>query len=234
MDFPNRPDRTVVSGGAVVPGAPTFPGTPSGLLNADYDTFTAEVDYAPSERVELGAHYTYEKDAHHEPVVHDVTQRATATLNNLLNWAGSDKGNTFGANALFHIVPDKWTWSMFVSDQKVDGLMDITAREAGAFYTPGRTGLIPPGQGGAADITDWDDTHLTTFGTQLDYHVAKLVDAGRRLRYEKYTYGDAYTSGTALMPQAVLIFMKPNEGNYTANVGYARLTYGSDGLRLKA
>ena len=25
------------------------------------------------------------------------------------------------------------------SQQKIDGLMDITAREAGSFYTPGRT-----------------------------------------------------------------------------------------------
>ncbi len=221
VDFTDRPDRIAVSGGVPVAGAQPIPGTPSGLLNADYDTFTAEVDYSPSERIELGAHYTYEKDA-------TTNQWSTTTgvaLNNLLNLAGTDKGNTFGANALFHIVPDKWTWSMFVSDQKVDGLMDITAREAGSFYTPGRTTIIPPGAGGAADIADWDDTHLTTFGTQLDYHVAKLWTLGVGYWYEKYTFADAYTSGTGLMPQSILIFMKPNNGNYTANVGYARLSY---------
>jgi hypothetical protein len=41
-----------------------------------------------------------------------------------------------------------WTLSFNALKQKVDGLADITAREAGAFYTPGRTTLIPAGQAG--------------------------------------------------------------------------------------
>jgi len=40
-------------------------------------------------------------------------------------------------NALIHFVPEKWTFSFWLRHQKVDGLMDITAREAGSFYTPG-------------------------------------------------------------------------------------------------
>ena len=43
--------------------------------------------------------------------------------------------------------------------------------------------------------------------------------------YEKYDFNDAYTSGTLLMPQTVLIFMKANDGAYTANVVYAKLNY---------
>jgi hypothetical protein len=234
IDFPNRPDRTVVVNGVAAPGAPTFPGTPSGLLFANYDEFTAEIDYTPTEKLELGGFYTYEKDATTNQwsttFVATGAPASTGALNNLLNYAGADKGNTFGAHALFHIVPDKWTWSLFVQDQKVDGLMDITAKEAAAagttnFYTPGRTTLIAPGQGGAADIPAWDDTHLTTFGTELAYHVAKLWTLGVGYWYEKYTFDDAYASGSGLMPQGILIFMKPNAGNYTANVGYAKLTY---------
>ena len=117
-----------------------------------------------------------------------VDARPAPHLNNLLNYAGSDKGNTFGFNGVFHIVPEKWTLSALVSHQKIDGLMDITAREAGSFYTPGRTTLIPAGAGGAADITDWDDTTLTTFGLQLDRHVAKAWTVGVGYAYEKYEY----------------------------------------------
>ena len=83
-----------MTSGAPTPGAQPIPNTPSGLLEAKYDSFTAEVEFNPSERVELGAYYTYEKDAHHEPVVHDHRRQP---CNNLLNYAGSDKTDTFGA-----------------------------------------------------------------------------------------------------------------------------------------
>ena len=43
--------------------------------------------------------------------------------------------------------------------------------------------------------------------------------------YEKYDFKDAYTSGNELMPQAILIFMKADRGNYDANVVYAKLKY---------
>ena len=130
----------------------------------------------------------------------------------MLNYAGTDKTNTFGANAVIHLVPEKWTFSLMASHQKVDGLMDITAREAGAFYTPGRTTLVPAGTGGAADITDWDDTKLTTIRSQLDYDVKKDWTFSVGYMYEKYRFADAFTSGTSLMPQAILIFLKADDG----------------------
>jgi hypothetical protein len=225
VEFPNRPDRIAVSGGVPAAGATAIPNTPSGLLSAKYDSYTAEVDFNPSARAELSAYYTYEKDA-------TTNQWSTTTgvaINNLLNYAGTDKTNSFGASATIHLVPEKWTWSLWASHQKVDGLMDITAREAGAFYTPGRTTLIAAGQGGAADIGDWDDTKLTTLTTQLAYNVAKAWTLTFGYAYEKYDFSDAYSlpySGPAsLMPQAVLIFMKPDTGAYKASVGYATLGY---------
>ena len=209
------------SGGVPVPGAQPIPGTPSGLLEALYDSFTGEVSYAPNARAELAAFYSYEKDA-------STNQWSTTTgaaLNNLLNYAGSDKTNTFGANATVRIVPDKWTFLFLASHQQVDGLMDITAREAGSFYTPGRTTLIPAGAGGAADITDNDDTQLTTTLAQLDYGVTKNWVFSVGYVYEKYSFDDAYASGTDLMPQAILLFMKPNDGGYSMNIGFAKLSY---------
>lgn len=43
--------------------------------------------------------------------------------------------------------------------------------------------------------------------------------------YEKYDFKDAYTAGYLLMPQAVYIFMKADNGPYNANVVYCKLTY---------
>ena len=221
VQYPNRPDRIAVTSGAPTPGASPIPGTPSGLLEAKYDSYTGEVSFNPSERAELSAYYTYEKDA-------TTNQWSTTTgvnLNNLLNLAGTDETNTFGVNAVLQLVPDKWSCTFNAMRQKVDGLMDITAREAGTFYTPGRTTLIPTGQGGAADINDWDDTELTTIAAQLDYTVASKWTITAGYWYEKDDFRDAYTSSDLLMPQSVYIFMKGDNGPYNANVVFTRLTY---------
>jgi hypothetical protein len=221
VEFPNRPDRIAVTSGAPAPGAQPIPGTPSGLLEASYDSFTAEVAWNPNVRTELGAYYTYEKDA-------TTNQWSTTTgvnLNNLLNYAGTDETDTFGLNALFQLKPEVWTLSLYAMRQKVDGLMDITAREAGSFYTPGRTTLIPRGQGGAADIVDWDDTELTTVAAQLDYAIAKGWALTAGYMYEKYDFRDAFNATDLLMPQAVYIFTKADDGPYTANVVYGNVSY---------
>jgi hypothetical protein len=221
VEYPNRPDRIAVSQGVPVAGAVPIPGTPSGLLWAKYDSYTGEIEFTPNERVEIGAYYTYEKDA-------NTNQWSTTTgvsLNNLLTYATTNNTNTFGANATFQLVPEKWKFSLMARRQNVDDLMDITSREGGSFYTPGRTTIIASGQGGAQDITDFDDTTLTTTTAQLDYAVAKSWEFSMGYAYEKYDFADAYTSGTSLMPQAVLIFLKADNGAYNASVVYAKLNY---------
>jgi hypothetical protein len=221
VQYTGRPDRVQVTGGVPVAGAQPIPGTPSGLLDAKYDSYTGEIGYTPNERVELGAYYTYEKDA----TTNQWSSTTGANLNNLLRYVGSNKTNTFGANAVFKLVPDAWTFSLNAIRQKVDGLMDITAREAGSFYTPGRTTVIPVGQGGAQDIADWDDTELTTISAQLDYAVAKAWTLSAGYLYEKYDFKDAYNSSDLLMSQAVYIFTRANDRAYDANVIYAKLNY---------
>lgn len=215
-DYPNRPNRRATSA-----GAPEIPGTPSGLLNAKYDTYSVDFDFTPNERGELALFYTYEKDAQT-----NQWQTLTGTaLNNQLNYVGRNKGNTFGANAVIHFVPEKWTFSMLASYQKVDGLLDITAREAGSFYTPGRTTLVAAGTGGAQDITDYDDTKLTTVVADLAYACNTSTTLSLGYSYEKYTYADAFNAATSIFPQAVLFYLKANDGPYNVNVGYVRLSY---------
>jgi hypothetical protein len=234
VDYPNRPNRIAVASGAPIAGAVAIPDTPSGLIETNYDSYTGEIEFTPSERFEVGAYYTWEKDTQENRWT--TTTSATAvpplTYNNKMIYAGSDKTNTFGANARIVFVPEKCTLTFNAMRQKVDGLMDITANDngsatsaQGSFYYPGRTTLIPVGQGGARDITDWDDTKLTTLGAQLDYIVAKAWTLSGGYMYEKYDFKDAYTSGTDLMPFSILIFTKANSGAYDANVVYGKLTY---------
>lgn len=230
VEYTDRPDRIALTGGVPVVGAVAIPNTPSGLLDAKYDSYTAEFTYAPSARIELGGYYTYEKDAN--TTQNSATASATAVapliplgLNNLLTYASSDKTNTYGANGTYHLVPDKHRVMVNAMSQKVDGLQDITAFANGSFYTPGRTGLIPAGQGNAADITDFDDTELTTVSVQYDWTVNKGWTLTAGYRYEKYDFADAFNSVTDLMPLSPYIFMKPNFGAYDANIFFARVNH---------
>ena len=109
--------------------------------------------------------------------------------------------------------------------QKVDGFMDITAREAGAFYTPGRTTLVAAGTGGAKDIDDFDDTEWTSAVADLAYAFASAWTFSVGYGYDKYTHADAFSDGTTIFPQSVLFFLKADDGGYTANIGYAKLTW---------
>lgn len=209
-EYPNRPARAVGLDPAT---------TSSGLISASYDTFTAEIDFNPSERVELNAYYTYEKNLATD---RNITLTGGVSVNNSLKYDVTDKTNTFGANAVCQLVPEKWTFSLMARSQKVDGLMDVVAaNQAGSFYT----GRALNGFGGTQPITDYDDTLLTTVSAQLDYAVAKAWKVGAGYMYEKYTFADAFTSGTSNFPVSPLIMLKPNDGNYTANVAYVNLNY---------
>jgi hypothetical protein len=211
-DYPNRPNK-----------AANDSNSKQGLLAAKYDSFTGEVDYHPNAKLELSAYYTYERNAQTNQWV--TLLSGTTNVNNKLNYAGTDKGDTFGLNATFHFVPDKWTFTLLARRQKVDGLMDITANESGSFYTPGRTTLVAAGTGGAADVTAWDDTTITTFGLHVDYTIAKAWKLAGGYAYEKYDYVDPYTSGTTQFPISVYFAGKADSGPYKANVAYTTLTY---------
>jgi hypothetical protein len=227
VTYPNRPDRVQVTSGVPVPGATPIPGTPSGLLSAKYDTYSIDFDYALSNRIDLTAFYQYEKDVSVNQWSSNPAGSLTTgyTIANMFTHSGQDKTNTYGFGAVFHIVPDKWTATFNVMDQKVDGFQDV-ATNAGSTYALGRT-AYPQYLNPATiwPVNDWDDTHITSVNAQLDYSVTKAWKLTGGYWYEKYTYGDAWTSGTTMFPQATLIFMKPDNGNYKANVGYARLTY---------
>ena len=204
--------------------APADPARPAACSRRSYDTYTLDFEFTPNERTELGGFYTYEKNASTNQWV--TPGQRDAHVNNLLNYAGSDRGDTFGVNADVRHRPGEVDAFVHAPSQKIDGLMDITANEPGPFYTPGRT---------------TPDSRRA--GRRRGHHRLRRhqVDDGEpepRLRlakatlsfgyaYEKYTYADAFSDGTSIFPQSVLFFMKGNDGGYKVNVAYAKLTTAS-------
>ena len=209
-DYPNRPFEVA-----------NDPRTESGLLVAQYDTFTADLGFHPNERTQITGFYTYEKN---EQTNQWVTLTSGA-VNNLLTYVPKDTGNSYGLNGVFQLVPEKWTLNVLAQYQYVNGFEDITALETGSFYTPGRETLISAGQGGAAAIGAYDDTKLTTAMVDLGYTFAKAWTFTGGYAYERYRTADAYSDGTTIFPQSVFFFLKANNGNYNANVAYTRLSY---------
>jgi hypothetical protein len=190
------------------------PGTAYGLLEAKYDSFTGEVDLTPTERFELSAYYTYEKNL-------STTQAFSGgtTLLGRLSFAGSDETDTFGANATLHLVPEKWTLRMNARRQKLDGLMDVTGDPGGSFA------LARAAYGGIQDIGDYSDTELTTAALDLGYTMGEHLSVGFGYVYEKYAFTDAFSAGTEVFPLAGAFYLKANDGPYKVNVVHAKLNY---------
>ncbi|MGE5361753.1 MAG: MtrB/PioB family outer membrane beta-barrel protein [Bacteroidales bacterium] len=221
-DYPNRPLRLVVGG----------VGVPTGLLDAAYDAFTVEFNYTPGDRAEFNVFYTYEKNtAANQRVFTQLTGQSTAdpatSFYNVLPFNQSDKGNTFGADLVYHIVPDKWDVLFSAQRQKVDGLMAIPANNqtAGTVSQSFYQSRTANGFSGPQDITDFDDTALTTVLAQLNRTIAKVWTLSVGYAYEQYDFADAFTSAPENLPLSVLYFLKANNGAYKASMGFARLAY---------
>lgn len=210
-DYPNRPVRSVN-----VPSYLSGADLEAGLLNANYDEYTVEFDVTPGARAEINAFYTYEKNTTH-------TQRIagsgfSSNVTDLYGFNGLDKGNTFGASVLLHVVPEKWTVTFNAQHQKIDGLL-------GMDWTLSPTNTVGLGRvalGGPADITQYDDTKWTTVLAQIDRIIGKMTLSVGYM-YEKYDLGDAFQG--PIFPQSVLFYMNANDGNYKAHLGFAKLAY---------
>jgi len=224
VDYTDRPNRCYQVSGACATNTVVVtpvPNTPSGLLGTTYDSYTGQIDWTMNDRVTVGAYMTYEKDAQ----TNQWSSNPSSLTYNTVNYAGTDKTNTYGGHATLQLIPDKATLMFNGSSQKVDGFMDITAREAGSFYTA-RAGLIPTGVGGAKDVPDWDSSLLTTLSAQFDYSLTKAWSLGLGYMFEKYDYKDPYTVlNNELLPVSTIIFMKPNDGKYSANLLFGKVSF---------
>ena len=203
----------------------------NGLLHAKYDTYTAEVDLTPGERVGLSTYYTYENNLR-TTRISPAASGGYAPASTPLTFDGSDKTNTFGVNANLVLVPElyasgagKWTLALNGQRQKLDGLMGITGDPKGAFA------LARLAYGGIQSISDYDDTEWLTASAELDYTGAASWTVAFGYAYEKYDFADAFSDGTAMDPgdsgrvDRAVFYLKANDNPYKVNVVYVKLKY---------
>ena len=131
---------------------------------------------------------------------HGGYRHAPLSLNNLLNYAGTDRGDTFGAQREVRHRPGEVDLLVHAASPEGGRPHGHHGERDGLVLHPGRTTLIPPGQGGAADIVDYDDTKLTTVVADLAYAVAKAWTLSVGYAYEKYSHADAFSDGTYDLP----------------------------------
>jgi hypothetical protein len=199
--------------------------TPLGLIDDKYDTFTAEVNYTPGERVTVYAFYSYENG----DILQDGRQSGSTVDFNPANvWTSNitNKGNTFGAGADFTLVPDKWFVNLSLRYQDINGNNDVTLLQGYSTAIYGTSPLLTQcvGSSGPCAIPAFDDTTLTSVYGSLRYKFAKQWGAGAGVGYEDYKIDDAQT-GNNLNYMPASFFLQANNRGYKAWVGFLNLTY---------
>ena len=199
--------------------------TPLGLVDDKYDTFSAELNFAPGERANVYAFYSYENG--------DILQSgrqsaATVNFNTADVWTSNitNKGNTFGAGADFTLVPDKWFLKLNARYQDIDGNNAVTLLPGYSTAIYGTNAALAQclNASGPCSIPEFDDTTLTSIWGSLRYQVAKQWSAGVGVGYEDYQIKDAQTGNTLnYMPAS--FFLQADNRDYKAWVGYVSLTY---------
>jgi MtrB/PioB family decaheme-associated outer membrane protein len=181
-----------------------------GLLETTYDSFTAEADYSPSERFNVYAFYSREKN---ENFQRGRQSGATPSTDPRNDWTSDvrDEVDSFGAGANVAILPDRLDLRLFGRFQEVDGRNDL-------FSPPGGTPDV------AFPIANFDDSRIWSARADLEYRVARfwsLVLGGWLERYE--VEDSATTALTNYVPGS--FFLAANDGNYKGRVGYVRAIY---------
>jgi MtrB/PioB family decaheme-associated outer membrane protein len=188
-----------------------------GLTLFKYNTITADFDYSPSGKWSLYAFYSWEQ------INDDLRGRqsgSTVSAIPLDDWTSNveDKINSIGAGATLNFVPDKWSASLFLRWQKVDGNNAIAAPPGGAPANA-RTQY-----GGVQSIPAYDDTKIAGVNAELKYQLRRAWAFALGGWFEKYEVNDAQTTGSINYAPGSF-FLAINDGNYRAWWGYLKMSY---------
>jgi MtrB/PioB family decaheme-associated outer membrane protein len=188
--------------------------TVHGLQTASYDTYTGEVTVSPGDPWNVSAYYTHEKNGSTQvnngtnnfPTIDDFTTRL------------QDSVDTAGATAVIKIVPRKAALNLGGRYQNLKGTAAFTT-QPGSSYQLARASL-----GGVQDIPNADNVKSVRLDASVDYTVSPKVTLTLGTWYEDYRFSDVDSVGLQnIYPGA--FFLALNDGSYSANVGYVRLTY---------
>jgi len=183
---------------------------PLGLQQLDYETFSAEVDFTPTDRANLYGFYTRENT---DDFLSGRQSGGSLSTNPLDGWTSmvADQVDSFGFGGDFVLVPDEWNLSVFGRYQKVDGQNDLFSPPGGSPDT-------------AESVALFDDTKSFTVFAKVSYQLARswLLSFGGF--FEDYELQDAQTTGILnYMPGA--LFLAATDADYQAVVGFVNLRY---------
>jgi hypothetical protein len=183
-----------------------------GLQKAEYETFSLDADFSPSDRSTVYGFYSREDVFSFQA---GRQSGSTISFDPASNWTSEvdDKVDTLGAGLNFTIVPAKWFLDLFYRFQNVDGNNDF---EAGASLR----GPTNP----AGDIPDYDDTRIHFFSSQVRYQIASDWSLGLGAFWEEYVLKDTQT-GQVLYYMPSSFFINAVNADYNAWVGWLNLSY---------
>jgi hypothetical protein len=188
-----------------------------GLVEADNESFTGEIDFTPTDRFNVYGFYTRENISTFQ---RGRQSGATVSVNPLDDWTSDieDKVDAFGGGATLGVVKEKADLKLYASYQKVDGNNDITSPPGGAPQNARRT------VGGVAGIPFFDDTRIYTLSAELAYRATKSLTVGLGGWYESYELADSNTVGLANYVPASF-FLAAADSDYNGHVLYVRASY---------
>lgn len=188
-----------------------------GLTSFESESITAEVDYTPTDRMNVYAFYTRENLS---AFLRGRQSGATVSGNPLDTWIAdmNDEVDSFGGGATLGLVKEKMELKLYGNYQKVDGNNDISSPPGGA---PANARAAV---GGVAGIPMFDDTKLSTVSADLAYRATKQLVVGLGGWYQKYTLRDSGTSGLPNYAPGSF-FLAADDSDFTAKVVYVRATY---------
>ncbi|MEO5761214.1 MAG: MtrB/PioB family outer membrane beta-barrel protein [Vicinamibacteria bacterium] len=188
-----------------------------GLISAQFDNISFDVDLAASEKVNAYAFYSREKVADFQ-----VGRQSGATPSNnpIDDWTSTvgDKTDSLGLGADLILVPDKWFVTLAGQYQKVDGNNTLFSA-AGSAASLARSGI-----GGVQSLPLYDDTRIASLSAEARYQFTPEWTFSFGAILEDYSIKDLASTGlTNYVPAS--FFLAANDGDYTAKTAYVRFTY---------
>jgi len=182
-----------------------------GYQSAKYDTLTGEVNLDTG-RLDATVYYTSEKNRD--------GYRGYQTISSILEWYTAmtdDQTDSYGADILFKIVPEKWDLSVLYRFQKVNGFLNLDGSAA--------IQATRAGNGGIQDVPDFDDTSFTTLKARLSYVISSECVFSLGAGAERYRFNDASVKDGLYFPAPGVFMLSPHYGNYKVAVFTSSLTY---------
>lgn len=182
-----------------------------GLQRWKNNSFTAEADYAPTDKWSAFLFYTNEFLGGIQ--IGEQNSNGVLSLDPRNDWIANntDRVHSAGAGFNYTVVPQKVDLHLLFRGQRANGNAALSTVVANSNLHP-------------TSIPNFDDTRLWTTSAELTYHFLETIDFAVGGWIEKYTLNDAEQSR---LPNYVpgSFFLAPNDLDYRGNVAYVRATY---------